>query len=201
MTDFAGIAEKQLQDQMEMGFITTDVDLMAEGEEKVIEDHKEKIRAGFIKDIEDGKIKNVQLISSNNYNLEIAEQVAEQFVRKLSGTNKNKIYELKDLIVEALMEKNSELERKLHGIKNVEQARIFASRLFKEFERIDRDVRDGRFLRETDNTITIRFADKNAREYQNRNKKNWRESRVDEFKRIIHGVAVGVDCSDFEQSL
>jgi hypothetical protein len=196
MTDFSEIAEKQLRDQMEMGFLTTDVDLLAEGEEKVIEDHKEKVRAPLIKDIKDKKIKGVRLISSNNYNLEIAKQVAEQFVRKLPGTNKNKIDELKSLIIEALMEKNGELERKLHGIKNVEQARIFASRLFEGFERVDRDIRDGRFLRETGNTMTIRFADKNAREYQNRNKKNWRDSRVDEFKRIIHGIAVEVDCSD-----
>lgn len=196
MIDFPKIAEKQLRDQMDMGFLTIDIDSKAEGVEKTIENHKDKIRPIVLKEIEDGLVKNINLIGSKDYNVEIIKQIAEQFIQKLPGTNKNKIDELKDFILDALVEKNSELERKLHGLKNAEQVRIFTSRLFKDFERVDRNIRDGRFLRETNSTTTIRFSEKSAREYRNRNKKNHRDSRIDEFKRIIHGVAVGVDCSD-----
>mgnify|MGYP000076407273 CR=1 FL=1 len=46
MKNLHEITEKQLRDQIKMGFFVLDRDYKAEGEEKNIEDYKEKIRKG-----------------------------------------------------------------------------------------------------------------------------------------------------------
>ena len=190
MVNLHEIAEKQLREQIKMGFLVLDRDFTAEGEQKNIEEHKDKIRKELIEEVQNKKLK-VELIHSEQYNEKICEAVAEFFVKKLPGTNIEKIHELKEFLVEALMTKSFELEYIiLHNLRTVEDVQKFTDSLFYNFELVDQKLRDGKFLRETKKDLTIRFSDKTSRHYQNRNKKNLIEARIDDFKRIIYGCAL-----------
>ncbi|MFC1659695.1 hypothetical protein ACFL0U_03960 [Pseudomonadota bacterium] len=192
MLNLHKIAERQLRDQIKMGFFVLDKDSEAEGKQKNIEEHKDNMKKDLLDEIESKKLK-VTFIKSNEYNEKICEAIAEEFVKKLPGTNRNKIQELKYLIAEALMTKSYELEHKIHSLRTVEDVQKFTDNLFYKFELIDQKLRDGRFLRETNKRLTIRFSDKSARHYQNRNKKNLTEARIGDFKRIIYGAALDVN--------
>ena len=171
MSDLHEIAENQLRNQIKMGFLVLDNDSEAEGEQKNIEEHKDKIRGDMIEEIKDKKLK-VEFVKAHQYNNKIADAIAEFFVRKLPGTNKNKIQDLKALVSEALMGKSYELQHRLHNLRIIENVERFTDNLFREFELVDQGLRDSRYLRETDDKLTIRFSDKNTREHANKQTKN-----------------------------
>ena len=122
MSNLHEIAEKQLRDQMKMGFLVFDKDPDAKGEQKNIEEHKEKLVKPLLEEIKDKKLR-VELIKSDNYSEKICEAIAKEFVKKIPGINGNQIEELEDLLVESLMVKSEELERKISSLRYFEDVK------------------------------------------------------------------------------